>query len=139
MIKRALVIGGSGFVGSHVADALSNNGYLVTIFDNKKSKWLKKNQKMILGSINNKVKVFSAIRKKDYVFNFAAVSDILYASKNPHETVQVNISGTINILEALRKYNKTLKLSLSHVRSIGKSVMMQDEINKHVNMRGGGG
>ena len=36
MIKRALVIGGSGFVGSHVADALSNNGYLVTIFDKKK-------------------------------------------------------------------------------------------------------
>jgi UDP-glucose 4-epimerase len=120
MIKRALVIGGSGFVGSHVADALSNNGYLVTIFDNKKSKWLKKNQKMILGSINNKVKVFSAIRKKDYVFNFAAVSDILYASKNPHETVQVNISGTINILEGCKKYKikRFIQASSIYVNSI---------------------
>jgi UDP-glucose 4-epimerase len=44
-MKKILIIGGSGFLGSHVADAFSNKGYQVTIFDKAKYKFLKKNQK----------------------------------------------------------------------------------------------
>ena len=44
MKKNVLVLGGSGFLGSHVADALSEKGYKVTIVDKAKSKWIKKNQ-----------------------------------------------------------------------------------------------
>ena len=43
--KKVLVVGGSGFLGSHVADELTNKGFKVTIFDQKKSKWINKNQK----------------------------------------------------------------------------------------------
>ena len=50
---KITVLGGSGFLGSHIADALSNKGHQVTIFDKKKSKWLKKTQKMIVGDIQN--------------------------------------------------------------------------------------
>ena len=39
---RCLVTGGSGFLGSHVADMLTAKGYKVTIFDKKRSPWLKK-------------------------------------------------------------------------------------------------
>ena len=45
-MKEALVFGGSGFLGSHVADKLSENKYNVTIIDIKKSKYLKENQKI---------------------------------------------------------------------------------------------
>ena len=41
---RALVFGGSGFLGSHTADALSENGYDVTVFDIQESPYLRKNR-----------------------------------------------------------------------------------------------
>ena len=44
-IKNVLVLGGSGFLGSHVCDALTNYGYKVTIYDLKKSRWFNKNKK----------------------------------------------------------------------------------------------
>ena len=51
--KNILVIGGSGFIGSHTADMLSDEGYNVTIFDQIPSPWLKNNQKMIIGNLQN--------------------------------------------------------------------------------------
>ena len=60
-MKKILIIGGSGFLGSHVADAFSNKGYQVTIFDKAKYKFLKKNQKLILGDTKN-------IKELDLVF-----------------------------------------------------------------------
>ena len=48
---KIVVIGGSGFLGSHVADKLSQAGHKVTIFDLKKSKWISKNQTMVIGDI----------------------------------------------------------------------------------------
>ncbi len=44
---NVVVIGGSGFMGSHTADELSNRGYNVTIFDCVKSPWLREDQKMV--------------------------------------------------------------------------------------------
>ena len=50
---KIVVIGGSGFLGSHVADKLTQAGHKVTIFDNKKSQWISKNQKMVVGDVLN--------------------------------------------------------------------------------------
>ena len=50
---RIAVLGGSGFIGSHVADELSKAGHKVTIFDKKKSKWLRNDQEMLVGDIFN--------------------------------------------------------------------------------------
>ena len=56
MSKKIVVIGGSGFLGSHVADELTLLGYKVTILDKLKSKWSKSNQKFFLCDIfNNKL------------------------------------------------------------------------------------
>ena len=52
MRKNYLVTGGSGFLGSHIADFLSNKKNNVTLFDKKKSIYKNKQQKMIIGSIN---------------------------------------------------------------------------------------
>ena len=49
--KNILITGGSGFLGSHVADFLMRKGFNIIIYDKKKSIWLKKNQKFICGDI----------------------------------------------------------------------------------------
>ena len=48
---KILITGGSGFLGSHLCDLLSSEGHEVTIFDIKKSKYIRKDQKMYLGSV----------------------------------------------------------------------------------------
>ena len=50
---KVTITGGSGFLGSHVADELSKRGHKVKIFDKKRSKWLSSGQKMLVGNILN--------------------------------------------------------------------------------------
>ena len=61
---KITVFGGSGFLGSHVADKLSFNKNKVTIFDKKKSKWIKDNQNFVLGDILDKAKDDGATSEK---------------------------------------------------------------------------
>ena len=100
-----IVFGGSGFIGSHVADKLSDEGHDVTIFDIKKSPWLRDDQKMVEGDITNKEEVDQIIKKNDIVYNFAALSDINEAIDDPVKTVDINICGNINILESCKVNN----------------------------------
>jgi UDP-glucose 4-epimerase len=100
---KAVVFGGAGFLGSHVADALTRNGHEVTIFDIAESKYLQANQTMLTGSILDEDAVNTAIKGADFVFNFAAIAEIDEANKNPVETVKHNILGNTIILEACRQ------------------------------------
>jgi len=100
---KAVVIGGSGFIGSHVADALTKEGHNVTIFDIKKSPYLQKNQKMVVGNILDEKAVKNVIKDQDIVYNFAAIADIDEARHKPVETARVNILGNIYILEACKQ------------------------------------
>ena len=102
---KIVVLGGSGFVGSHVADELSKKGHKVKIFDKKKSKWLRQDQKMYIGNILNTKDLERAIKDADVVFNCAALADIDRALKEPVNTVKVNILGTVKALELCCKYN----------------------------------
>lgn len=97
---KAVVFGGSGFLGGHVADALSDKGYEVTIFDLKESSYARENQRVVLGDILNSASVSKAIEGADYVYHFAGLADLDDATTRPLETVQKNIMGTVTILEA---------------------------------------
>lgn len=103
-MSKVLVIGGSGFLGSHVSDVLTNKGHEVYIFDLVKSKYLLPNQKMIIGDILNKDLIDQSIEKVDYVYHFAAIADIKEAKDNPINSARFNIIGTLNILDACVKY-----------------------------------
>jgi len=98
--KRALVLGGAGFLGSHLADELSDAGFDVSIFDVVDSPWLRPDQTMIRGDMLNKEQVNAAIRGKDYVYHLAGVADIGFSATNPYETMEKNILGSLNVLEA---------------------------------------
>jgi UDP-glucose 4-epimerase len=100
---KAIVFGGSGFLGSHVADALTSAGYDTTIFDVKKSPYLQKGQTMIVGNILDAEAVNKAVKGNEVVYNFAGMADIQAAHEKPVETVQNNILGNTIILEACRK------------------------------------
>jgi UDP-glucose 4-epimerase len=95
-----IVFGGSGFLGSHVCDKLSDAGHIVTIFDIAGSKYLRDDQKMIVGDILNEQKVKQAVKGKDIVFNFAGIADIGDANNRPVDTVKYNILGNTILLEA---------------------------------------
>ncbi|MBX9703306.1 MAG: NAD-dependent epimerase/dehydratase family protein, partial [Silvanigrellaceae bacterium] len=100
---KAVVFGGSGFLGSHVSDELSARGYKVIVFDKKKSPYLKSNQEMIVGDILNKDDIQKACENADYIYNFAGIADINQAKDLPAATIELNIVGNHNILEvALR-------------------------------------
>lgn len=101
---NVIVFGGSGFLGSHTADALSDAGHTVTIFDITESEYINKNQSMIVGNILDQKVVDKAVKGQDIVYNFAAMADIDEAYKKPLETIEKNIMGNTIILEACRKY-----------------------------------
>ena len=103
--NKVIVFGGSGFLGSHVADALTKAGYEVTIFDIVKSEYINKKQKMVVGDINNFEQVKNTIASAQYVFHFAGLADINESRLRPYETVKINILGTTNILEACKDQN----------------------------------
>lgn len=98
-----IVFGGSGFLGSHVADALCDAGHKVTIYDVRESDYLKPNQKMIVGDILDEGRVRKAAKGADVIYNFAGIADIDEASRKPIETVQQNILGNTILLDAARE------------------------------------
>jgi UDP-glucose 4-epimerase len=102
MTKKILVTGGSGFLGSHIADALSDQGHEVTLLDIKRSSFKRSDQKEILCNVMDPEAIRNAVKGQDFVFHLAAVSDIDVAENQPFETIQVNVLGTINLLEACR-------------------------------------
>ena len=101
---RIIVLGGSGFIGSHVADELSKKGHKVTIFDKKKSRWLRRGQKMLIGDIFNYNALQNAIKNNEIVYNFAALSDLNKAMHRPLSCAKINILGTVQALNLCRKY-----------------------------------
>lgn len=98
------VIGGSGFLGSHVADQLSELGHRVRIYDKNTSPWLRPNQEMIVGDLLDVTRLNEVISGSDVVYNFAALADLNRALDLPVETVRVNVLGNVQVLEACRLY-----------------------------------
>jgi len=119
-MKKVIVFGGSGFLGSHVADKLSSNGYEVIICDQERSIYLDRNQKFIECNILDLDSVKIAVKGADIVYNFAAIADLNEAIKKPLETININILGNANILEACREYSIQRFIYASTVYVYGK-------------------
>lgn len=101
-MSNVCVIGGSGFLGSHVADALSAAGHRVRIYDRNASPWLRDDQEMVVGDLLDAERLQSAVADSDIVYNFAALADLNQALDKPIETVRINVLGNAQVLEACR-------------------------------------
>jgi len=99
-MKKVLVIGGSGFLGSHTADELTRRGYHVSLFDESESPWRTPEQVMHVGNILDKNALDAALDGIDVVYHFAGIADINESAERPFDTINVNVSGTAQIIDA---------------------------------------
>lgn len=99
-MAKAIVFGGSGFLGSHVADVLTDRGYDTSVFDLRQSRYISGSQKMITGDLLDQASVDEAIYGCEIVFNFAGLADLNEALDQPKKTITHNILGNVNILDA---------------------------------------
>ncbi len=97
--KNILVLGGSGFIGSHVVDTLVLKKFNVIVYDLKKSKWINKNCKFLKGNISNFKLIDRLLKKVNVVYNFAGVSDLTDAHNDPIKTINFNILANSKIIE----------------------------------------
>lgn len=106
--ERALVIGGAGFIGSHLVDALIEKGWKVFVFDNLsngRKEFVNPKAELIVGDIRNKTEldqVFTRVGKGAYVFHLACLPRVQFSIDYPEETHEVNINSLFNVLLAAR-------------------------------------
>ena len=94
-----IVTGGSGFIGGYVYRHLRDEGFNVYNFDVTGSD---DDQCFYRGSILDRSKLIKVISDADYVFHFAAFSNINHVRSSPIDCVELNVMGTANILESIR-------------------------------------
>jgi len=111
-MKKAIVTGGAGFIGSHMVEFLLKKGYRVIAVDDMSNGQLdnieifKNNQKYDFKKIDlSKPFDDSFFKDTDYVFHLAALADIVPSIENPSKYHRANVTGTVRTLEAARKYN----------------------------------
>jgi UDP-glucose 4-epimerase len=97
---NVVVFGGSGYLGSHVADALSDAGHQVSLFDVTASRHRRPAQKMIVADILDPVAVDQALDGAHCAYNFAGIADLDEAAERPIDTVKQNVLGNAILLEA---------------------------------------
>ena len=99
--------GGAGFIGSHLVDRLINEGFEVVVLDDFSTGSLenlrlhvgKDNFHMVKGDVRNRVDVKKAVEDVDYIFHLAANVSVELSIKNPVLVEEVNVGGTLNLLE----------------------------------------
>ena len=101
-LKKVVVFGGSGFLGSYVADELTGRGYEVVIADLNPSKYIQKNQQFKKVDILNIKNIEHIIKDVDIVYNFVAIANLEDAINDPINAMNINVMGNLNILEACK-------------------------------------
>jgi len=103
---KAIVTGGAGFIGSHLVDALLKEGYEVHVIDNLSGgKKENVNSEAIFhkADIRKLEEIKPIINGAKYVFHLAALPRVQYSIENPGETNEVNVQGTVNVLQASKE------------------------------------
>ena len=123
---KILITGGTGFIGSHLTQFLKKDND-ITIYDVKKP--IEKDVKFILGDILDEQKILQSFQDFDAIIHLAATVGVKNTETNPVLTLNTNILGTKNILEACKKHNikKVILASSSEIYGEPRKVPI-DEI-----------
>ncbi len=113
---KALITGGAGFIGSHLADRLMREGYYVRALDNLAtgsleniSQWMDNPRfTFIKGDCLNPNEIERAVKDVDIIYHLAANPDVRVGAVDTRRDLEQNIIATYNVLEAMRK-SKTAK------------------------------
>ncbi|HEU4496239.1 MAG TPA: SDR family NAD(P)-dependent oxidoreductase [Flavobacterium sp.] len=134
-MKRILITGGAGFIGSHLADELIARGYKVRALDNLSEQvhgtgqarpdYLNEKVELIKGDVRDKKAVLEALEDVDAVFHFAAMVGVGQSMYQIKEYTDVNNIGTAVLLEALIE-NPVQKLVVASSMSIYGEGLYQD-------------
>jgi UDP-glucose 4-epimerase len=101
--RRVLVTGGSGFIGSHVVDALLREGHVPRIFDLRPSPFHSGGGvEVVLGDLTDQPALARAMKGCDAVVHLAAAADVAEVAADPVEAERRNSCGTLHVLEAAR-------------------------------------
>jgi nucleoside-diphosphate-sugar epimerase len=107
--RRALVTGGAGFIGSHIADHLVDGGWEVKILDDFSS-GREENLvhcgdriELLRGDLRHPELLAQAVRDVEVVFHQAALASVPRSVAEPERTNGVNVTGTLGLLEAARR------------------------------------
>lgn len=136
--KRVLVTGAGGFIGSHLCEALVENGYEVRAFVRYNSRnfwgWIenslyKSRIEVVAGDIRDYDSVKDAVKGVDMIFHLAALIGIPCSYISPLAYIKTNIEGTYNILQAARELNarKVIHTSTSEVYGTAQSVPITED------------
>lgn len=106
--ERCLILGGLGFLGSYVAQALIEAGYCVRVFDRlnvdtSNIDEFSNDIELYYGDLSNRTDVEMAIENVDYVFHFVGTTIPKTASDNPAYDLESNVMATLNFLEVAKK------------------------------------
>ena len=113
-MKKILITGATGFVGSHLTELCVEKGFEVVAFDrynpNYNLGWLEKSKyrddiNFVFGDIRDYDSVLKTMMGCKIVFHLAALADIVPSIEKPRDYYQSNVNGTFNVLEACRKHN----------------------------------
>jgi NAD dependent epimerase/dehydratase len=139
-MKKALVTGADGFIGSHLVEHLLENGYEVKAFVFYNSfnsrgwidsfpKPIQEQIEVFAGDIRDPNGVREAMKGCDIVFHLAALIAIPYSYHSPDSYVDTNVKGTLNIIQAARDcgVSRVLCTSTSEVYGTAKFVPITEE------------
>jgi UDP-glucose 4-epimerase len=103
-LTNAIIFGGNGFIGSHLAERLVHEGYEVKIFDSFKSgtsniESIINDIELIRGDFLNKEDLSRALKNIDYVFHYISTTNPVTAVKNPVLDIESNIIGSIRLFQ----------------------------------------
>ncbi|RTY78562.1 NAD-dependent epimerase/dehydratase family protein [Flavobacterium sp. GSP27] len=115
-MKKYIITGGAGFIGSHIAEYLSAKGHHVIVLDSLRTGFEKNinglNVQFEKGDIRDKNLVEELVQGANGIFHLAALVSVPESLLNINECIEINTLGTINILEAAKK-NVNCKVVLS--------------------------
>lgn len=127
--RRALIVGGAGFIGTNLADRLAKDGEEVLLFDNLSRPGVERNLRWLLQTHGERIvpviadvrdadSIRRAVQRVDSVFHLAAQVAVTTSIHDPFHDFEVNTRGTLHLLESLRTLDRPVPLVFTSTNKV---------------------